>query len=684
MKLLARLRRGDWITPRWHQRLIVLTLLLLGFGLRLSGIGRIPPGLYRDEAQHGLDALDVLNGGGVKLYFEANNGREPLYIYLVTASIALLGRSPLAVRLPAVYVGFLTLAASYALAHALWNRRLGRWTLATLTVTFWHIHLSHVGFRAILLPLCTALSMTQIAYGIRSRKRRHWLAAGLWYGLGWYTYTAARFTPVAIAAVSLYGLCCHRHETIRLWRGALQTALVAMLILLPLGIFAALHPDVVLTRVGQVSVFDPAISGGHPWRTLLRQGVATAMMFTIRGDRIWRHNLAWRPVWGPAIALTFTLGLGVALARIRRDAGLAVALIWTVVMALPTALAEDAPHFLRAVGVLPTAALLPAQGLDWLYEKLSSWNKRAIRHNRPADGRYLLVPLIAPLLIVFELATTTTDYFVRYAQAGPVYYWFEGGPTELAGTMNAFLGVGWAGRRMQHGPSIPATIFIDQPLWETWASLPFLTDSRSIHFLPVDQPTETHGRLMFVTWPYRDWHQDVLAYLPHPAYLTVREGPTAQGDLDPEPFTFAMITSAEPRPPVPPPLAVFDDGIILRAALFRRPLYRNTQPTIWLWWDVSQTLDTDYTVFVHYLRNEERIAQHDGSPGYGHLPTSSWEPGDLILDIHPMPNIRPQAGQDNLRIGLYDAQSGKGLAVVDSAGNPLDDAAHIPVILAEP
>ena len=198
-------------------------------------------------------------------------------------------------------------------------------------------------------------------------------------------------------------------------------------------------------------------------------------------------------------------------------------------MALPTALAEDAPHFLRAVGVLPTAALLPAQGLDWIYEKLSSWNRRAIRHNRPADGRYLLVPLIAPLLIVFELATTTTDYFVRYAQADPVYHWFEGGPTELAGTMNAFLGAGWAGRRMQHGPSIPATIFIDQPLWETWASLPFLTDSRSIHFLPVDQPTETHGRLMFVTWPYRDWHQDVLAYLPHPGVPDGARGTHSSG-----------------------------------------------------------------------------------------------------------------------------------------------------------
>lgn len=667
----------------WHHRLIVLALLLLGFGLRMSGIGRIPPGLYRDEAQHGLDALNVLNGD-VKLYFEANNGREPLYIYLVTASVALLGRSPFAVRLPAVYVGFLTLAASYELAHALWNSRLGRWTLATLAVTFWHVHLSHVGFRAILLPLCTALAMAQVSHGIRRGHRRHWVAAGLWYGLGWYTYTAARFTPVAIAAVSLYGICCHRHEVTRLWHGALQGSMVAGLVLLPLGIFAALNPEVVLARVGQVSVFDPAISSGHPWGALLRQSIATAMMFTIQGDRIWRHNLAWRPVWGPAIALAFTVGIGVALARIRRNTGLAVALIWTAVMALPTTLAEDAPHFLRAVGVLPTAALIPAQGLEWLYTRLSSWSKMTADRSGPANVFSLLAPFIAPLLIVLELGSTTTDYFVRYAQADPVYYWFEGGPTELAGTLNAFQGNGWDGQRMQHGASTPATVFIDQQLWNTWTSLPFLTTGQSIHFLPVDRTGKVDERLMFVTWPYRDWRKDVLPHLPHPAYLTVRQGPSAQGDLDPEPFTFAVITSVEPRPPVPPPLAVFENRVILRAALLHRPSYRNAPPAIWLWWDVGQAFDTDYTVFVHYLRDRERLAQHDGPPGYGHLPTTFWEPGDLILDIHPIPGIIPQMKHDSLRIGLYDIQSGKNLFVVDDTGTPVSDTVHIPVILAEP
>ncbi|NBD36042.1 MAG: hypothetical protein GVY30_08575, partial [Chloroflexi bacterium] len=125
-----------------RHRVILLALLLLGAALRLGGMGEAPPGLYHDEAYHGLDALAILEGDVLPLYFPANNGREPLYIYLVTASVALLGRTPLAVRLPSFFIGMLTLAATYDLARVLWGRRAGRWALAVLAATFWHVHLS--------------------------------------------------------------------------------------------------------------------------------------------------------------------------------------------------------------------------------------------------------------------------------------------------------------------------------------------------------------------------------------------------------------------------------------------------------------------------------------------------------------------------------------------------------------
>lgn len=75
-----------------------LAVILAAAALRFAGLGRTPPGLYRDEAFYGLDAVNVLRGQHA-LYFPANNGREPMFVYLVALSLDLLGRSPFAVRL---------------------------------------------------------------------------------------------------------------------------------------------------------------------------------------------------------------------------------------------------------------------------------------------------------------------------------------------------------------------------------------------------------------------------------------------------------------------------------------------------------------------------------------------------------------------------------------------------------
>ena len=482
--------------PLWKERFILIALLLIGAGLRLWDVGRTPPGLYHDEAQHGLDALDVLNGTP-SFYFTANNGREPLYIYLVTASVALLGRSPFAIRLPAFFAGFLTLAATYDLARVLWGKHAGRWALGVLAVTFWHIHLSRVGFRAVLLPLFTALTLAYLARGLRTQRPRHWILAGLFYGISWYTYMAARFTPIALAASLIYGWIYHREASRRAVPGFLIFCATALLILAPLGIYTLQHPDIILSRTGQVTITHPEINGGDFWGTLLQHTLRTAGMFFVQGDRIWRHNLAWRPVWGPALSLAFAIGLGVALARFREDAASALTLLWTVTMALPTLLAEDAPHFLRAVGVLPTAVLLPTLGLVWIEarsKRQEARSKKQETSNKQQESCLLppascLLPPAscflppAACLLLLALLFTTYDYFVRFANAPLTHHWFEGGQVALAGEINTLNGQGWDGEKMLSGPPTGRTVYIDPALWESWSALPFLTPADHIRFL---------------------------------------------------------------------------------------------------------------------------------------------------------------------------------------------------------
>ena len=343
-----------------HLQFAICTLLV-ATALRLVACGKVPPGLYHDEAYHGLDVLDVLDGH-FSLYFPANNGREPLFIYLIGLTVGLLGKSPFALRLAAFPVGLLTVAATVAMGRALFSRRVGLLAGAVLAVTLWHVHLSRVGFRAVLLPLFTALTVWQVALGVRrdegtrvqgDKRTWHWLAAGVFYGLSFYTYTAARFTPVALAVFGLYVLATQPAirnlrspiPNLRLWRGIGLAGLVALVVISPLAAYTVSYPDVVLGRPGQVSFLNPAINKGDPWGTLVDHTLRTLGMFFVRGDRIWRHNVPWRPVFDPVLGAAFALGTVLALRQARRDPAAGFVLIWTAVMSLPTLLAEDAPTF---------------------------------------------------------------------------------------------------------------------------------------------------------------------------------------------------------------------------------------------------------------------------------------------------------------------------------------------------
>jgi 4-amino-4-deoxy-L-arabinose transferase-like glycosyltransferase len=649
----------------------MVLILLLATALRLLALGQVPPGLYHDEAYNGLDAQRVLDGD-LSLYFSANNGREPMFIYLVALAVGLLGRSPFAVRLAAVAPGLLTIAATFALARVLFGRRVGLLSAAVLSVTLWHFHLSRVGFRAILLPLFIALMVWQGALGWRTGRRRHWLAAGVLYGLSFYTYLPARFTPVALLLFGLYLVVTRPRGDVRRYMAPLAWMGLALLVTLaPLALFTIVHPDLVLGRTGQVSIWNAEINGGDFWGTLARHTTRTLGMFFVKGDRIWRHNVPWRPVFDPLLGVFFLIGLGRAVHRLRRNAALAFLVIWTGTMTLPTLLAEDAPHFLRGVGVLPLVVLFPALGVDWLGRAA----KPVMRRARYAPGVAVCV------VLSLSLAGAAKAYFDDYARADMTAYWFEDGAEALAGEINGFLGVGWDGARMQRGEPADRRAYVEPLLWNAWTALPFLVaESPAITLLPANQPWPSvgSGPVAIFVWPYGDWRR-VWPMLNASAEIRVEEGARSQGDRDPEPYTTYLAFYVRPVEGVPVELARFEDGIELVGAT-TRVVDQDVQ--VELLWHSTEVPADDLTVFVHYVRDGQRIAQDDAQPAGGHYPTSRWQPGDLVHDGHliSLPPGKTQAGSgDRLILGLYRAEDGRPVNVLDRAGNPVGTSVTIPI-----
>ncbi len=85
-----------------------------------------------------------------------------------------------------------------------------------------------------------------------------------------------------------------------------------------------------------------------------------------------------------------------------------------------------------------------------------------------------------------------------------------------------------------------------------------------------------------------------------------------------------------------------------------------------LFWRTTEPLAADYAVFVHLLAaGGPPLAQSDSQPGGGTLPTSTWSPGQTIIDRRGLLLPRDLApGRYALRLGLYSPASGERLPVV--------------------
>ena len=100
-----------------------------------------------------------------------------------------------------------------------------------------------------------------------------------------------------------------------------------------------------------------------------------------------------------------------------------------------------------------------------------------------------------------------------------------------------------------------------------------------------------------------------------------------------------------------------------------------------LFWRAQERPAADYTMFVHALgaSYNPRTAgplwgQHDAPPLAGQWPTSSWQPGDSLLDRHVVAlDAATPAGGYQIEIGLYDSQSGVRAPCINAQGQAVGE-----------
>ncbi len=121
-------------------------------------------------------------------------------------------------------------------------------------------------------------------------------------------------------------------------------------------------------------------------------------------------------------------------------------------------------------------------------------------------------------------------------------------------------------------------------------------------------------------------------------------------------------------------LFAFEPGVrLVGYDLAPAPYYPGQTLRLQLYWRTLEPMAEDYTVFVHLLSSEDGaeqlVAQQDNPPVRGTEPTSTWEPGELVVDPYDLeiPGDAPP-GEYVLTVGLYRWPDMARLPVRDDGG----------------
>lgn len=669
-------RKNAWVATNY--RILLVVILLIAAILRVYGLNNIsPPGLEHDEVAHWLINQSILEGNHALYYTEAF-GHEAGFHYVQTLFMILLGDNAFALRLPSAFSGILLVAVSFALTRRLFGIQTALLSAGLLAILFWPVFYSRLALRAIALPLLSGISAylwwkawqstsskASMRVGIPGSDEAKYngsvlsvkqlvtspifwfVISGVFAGLSFYTYMASRIVPIFYIAYSIYLLLFHRESLKRNSWGIIAFFMAYALVALPLASFLLMNQgaEARISEVDQplrdllLGEFQPAIENF----------IAFIGMFGIRGDPLWRQNVAFLPTFEPIIAAFFYIGLFISLWRWRKPHYLFI-LLWLLMSAIPSIVTVDAPSSIRIINALPVIAVFPViglevihlfRGLSTVYTKLS-----------PKFVRIAVIISLLTLAAVY-LARTSISLFNTWPVNTEVQFVWQQALTEAAAFLDASADAGptaiggWTPETMDP-PTMELTLKRED------LALRYFDPTQSL-IVPFQQDSQPSWIVLPAILPLASGLDSLLKQ--------ISDGSTSMGS-----FIYYEIPEHNSVSPQYPGDSLFDAEIKFigyQAVSDGEDVGSGDNSTnddvelqLVTFWQVEETTAEPRRIFLQAIsENEEQVIGQDDALG---APAAHWRVGDIILQKH---NLVLPANTEayELRLGIYDPVSGRRL-----------------------
>lgn len=421
-----------------HFFVVFIGILLLSIVVRVYNVSEIPPGVNRDEASIGYTAYSLLQTGKDEygrtfpVSFQSfGDWKLPLYMYVTTLSVKLLGLSEIAVRLPSTLAGLGTVALSFFLVRQLFhNTNLAFLTMLLVAISPWHIHLSRVESESNVAVFLTTLAVFLFLTSMRG-KHMLLIVSSLFFALTYFTYHGNHiFTTLLLIGIFLIykdSIPRTKHALIAILTFTLLVGFILSQTLLSAN----------KTKLSGISIFaDPAIihakielprnehedpQGGVAQFFHNRVFFATERFVQnyinafspeflfLRGGENRAHNI---PNFGnmylveaPFLLLGLTYLLLLKTTKEKK-----LVFLWLLISPIASSITKDAPHTNRLFVMFPMLPLVTAMGVNFATTTLSTFASRKT------------VVGILGLLFVANIGMYLDRYYVHF-KAQESQYW---------------------------------------------------------------------------------------------------------------------------------------------------------------------------------------------------------------------------------------------------------------------
>ena len=342
---------------------LFIGIIATGVFLRIFRLGG-DVGLNHDAAWNGLHAIRIVRDAVLSPYVPEAWGRETMFHYIIVLFQVIFGPTQSAIQLASTYVGIATLVVFYFLVRRLFGVTVALVATFLLSVSGWHIVMSNVSWRAVLVPLFMALKFWLLVRAVQGGHIRDFAIAGLLLGLSLYTYEAARMLPIMALAYLAYE-AIREPEFLRTRRVHLVLfGLTALVAFAPMGWFALHNWHAFTGRTGYLWVGAQIEEAGsiEPLLTNVRLALG---LFQYRANG--NDYFVDEPLLDIPVAVLFPLGLVYSITKFRQPGHFLMLLMLALILSVGIASGPNGNRILGAT--IPTtlfAAVVLVEAWRWL------------------------------------------------------------------------------------------------------------------------------------------------------------------------------------------------------------------------------------------------------------------------------------------------------------------------------